>query len=57
MLKAKLIDRMQLRVCPVVIGQGKSFYPPDVALLKARLRSQKRYDPAAIVLGYDLEGA
>jgi dihydrofolate reductase len=54
LLKAQLIDRMLLRVCPVAIGQGKSFYPPDVPSLKVRLRSQKRYDPAAIVLEYDL---
>ncbi|MET0292181.1 MAG: dihydrofolate reductase family protein [Steroidobacteraceae bacterium] len=52
LLKAGLVDQLNIRVCPVAIGQGKGFFPKDVDTLPLRLVNSKRYDSGVLLNEY-----
>jgi len=55
LLKAQLIDRVRLRICPVAVGRGTSFFPADEPLVKTRLVREKRYDLGVLIPVYELD--
>ena len=52
-LRAGLVDLLNVYVCPVVVGGGTPYLPPDVRF-DLRLREQRRFDGGVVFLGYDV---
>jgi dihydrofolate reductase len=54
-IQAGLVDEFQMRVCPVVIGGGKSYFPSGVRL-DLELVQERRFRSGDIFLRYAVRG-
>jgi len=54
-IQAGLVDEFQMRICPVVIGNGKRFFPSG-ARLDLELIDQRRFRNGEIFLRYAIRG-
>jgi hypothetical protein len=45
---------VQLRVCPIALGRGRSLFTYDTAALELRLLEAKAYDSGIVSLRYDI---
>lgn len=55
LLKAGLVDRIEIAVVPVLLGGGIPMLPPPAARATLRLRKQRLYEKSGIVsLEYDI---
>ena len=54
-LRARLVDELQMIVCPVVVGAGKRFFP-DRVRLKLELADERRFGRGVVVLRYAVRG-
>jgi dihydrofolate reductase len=52
-LRAGLVDLIDVYVCPVVVGGGTPYLPPDVRF-DLQLREERRFDGGVVYLGYDV---
>lgn len=52
LMKDRLIDEYQLRVCPVVLGKGRRLFPDDIATLDMKLLETKTYETGLVLLHY-----
>jgi len=52
LMKAKLIDEYQLRVCPVALGKGRQLFPDGIGLHTMKLIETKVYDSGVVLLRY-----
>lgn len=50
-LRAGLVDEVAVYVCPVIVGGGNAFYPPDVRL-DLELEEQRRFGNGVVYLRY-----
>lgn len=50
-LRAGLVDEVAVYVCPVIVGGGNAFYPPDVRL-DLELQEQRRCGGGVVYLRY-----
>lgn len=53
-LRAGLVDVLNVYVCPVVIGGGSPYLPPDVRF-DLRLREEHRFDGGVVFVSYDVQ--
>jgi len=53
LIKENLIDEYHLRICPVVVGNGKSLFPGDIDSLNLKLIEFKKYNSGLILLQYE----
>jgi dihydrofolate reductase len=53
LFKAGLIDEVQLRVCPTVLGQGKPLFNGETPMLDMKLLEAKPYDEGMVLLRYE----
>lgn len=56
LMKEGLIDECQLRVCPVVLGNGRPLFPHDINPVDMKLRETKTYDSGLVLLDYQPAG-
>jgi len=54
-LRAGLVDKLQMFVCPAVVGAGKRFFP-DRVRLKPELVDQHRFCNGVVFLRYVVRG-
>ncbi len=54
-LRAGLVDEVAVYVCPVIVGGGNAFYPPDVHL-DLELQEQRRFGEGVVYLRYCVRG-
>jgi dihydrofolate reductase len=54
-IKAGLVDEFQMRICPVVIGGGKRYFPGDVRL-DLELVEERRFRSGDIFLRFAVRG-
>ena len=54
LLCAGEVDVLRLRIVPVLIGQGRSFAPPDLRQTDLELASIRHYDGGFVVIEYHL---
>ena len=54
-LRAGLVDKLQMFVCPAVVGAGKRFFP-DRVRLKPELVDQHRFSNGVVFLRYVVRG-
>ena len=54
-IRAGLVDEFQMIVCPVLVGNGKRFFPDDVRL-GLELLEERRFRKGVIVLRYAVRG-
>ncbi|MDF9798703.1 dihydrofolate reductase [Catalinimonas alkaloidigena] len=54
LMKERLIDEYQLRVCPLAIGKGKHLFPPDFRLSHLRLMNTKVYEQGIVLMNYEI---
>jgi dihydrofolate reductase len=54
-VKAGLVDEFQMRICPVVIGGGKRFFPAG-ARLDLELVEERRFRSGDVFLRYAIRG-
>ncbi|MDQ4119645.1 MAG: dihydrofolate reductase family protein [Actinomycetota bacterium] len=52
-LRAGLVDLLNVYVCPVVVGGGMPYLPPDVRF-DLRLREEHRFGGGVVFLSYDV---
>jgi dihydrofolate reductase len=52
-LRAGLVDVLNVYLCPVVVGGGTPYLPPDVHL-DLSLREERRFDGGVVYLRYDV---
>lgn len=52
LLKDNLIDEVQLRVCPVILGEGKSLFPKDIDSTDLKLTETEVYNTGVTLLSY-----
>ncbi|MGH7458654.1 MAG: dihydrofolate reductase family protein [Longimicrobiaceae bacterium] len=52
LMKEALIDEYQLRVCPVVLGEGKRIFADGIAPVGMELLEAKTYDAGMVLLRY-----
>ncbi|WP_132430585.1 dihydrofolate reductase family protein [Pseudonocardia endophytica] len=52
-LRAGLVDVLNVYLCPVVVGGGTPYLPPDVKL-DLSLREERRFDGGVVYLRYDV---
>jgi dihydrofolate reductase len=52
LVKANLIDEYHVQLCPVVIGGGRSFFPPAANEMPLRLTALRQYDTGTVFLNY-----
>ena len=50
-LRAASVDQVAVYVCPVIVGGGTAFYPPDVRL-DLELEEQRRFGNGVVYLSY-----
>lgn len=55
-IQAGLVDEFQMRICPVIIGGGKRYFPNDVRL-DLELIEERRFRNGEIFLRYAVRGA
>ncbi len=56
LMKAGLNDECQLRVCPVVLGEGKALFASDMGTPALKLLEAKTYDAGMVLLRYAPDG-
>lgn len=52
LIKEGLIDEYQLRVVPVLLGEGKSFFPSDTGTTSMKLLETKTYESGLALMRY-----
>lgn len=52
LMKENLVDEYHINICPLIIGQGRSFFPNDIPVIDLELLEMKKYDSGLIVLKY-----
>ena len=54
-IEAGLVDEIQMRICPVIIGGGKRFFPSGVRL-NLELLEERRFRNGEIFMSYAIRG-
>jgi dihydrofolate reductase len=52
LMKDDVIDEIQLRICPIVLGKGRSLFSEDIASIDLTLNETKVYQCGVIMLSY-----
>jgi len=55
LLNDKLIDELQLRVCPSLLGSGMKFVPDGLSLVNMELTHSKTYASGIVALTYNVQ--
>lgn len=53
-LRGRVVDRIHLVICPVIVGGGLAMLPPDLRL-DLRLDTEQRYDNGMVRITYDVQ--
>jgi dihydrofolate reductase len=52
LLQAGLVDEIQLRICPILLGQGKSAFPTDVSPVDLELIEARPWAKGGVLVRY-----
>jgi dihydrofolate reductase len=53
LIKDNLIDEFHLRICPIVVGEGRSLFPGNIDSMNLNLIAFKKYDSGLVLLQYE----
>jgi dihydrofolate reductase len=54
LMKECLIDEFHIQLCPVILGGGRSLFPPQITTEELRLVECRHYDTGTVFLNYEL---
>jgi dihydrofolate reductase len=52
LLREGLIDEVELRICPVAIGKGRTVFPDDMKYINLELLDNKHYRSGLVMMKY-----